>query len=410
MEPLASKDFFEAGLEQFNLAKYGDAIDFFMKGIEIDPNNGFCYLYIGLAYIFQYDLEKARSFIEKAINTELSTRYVHLAKGLRYYYYSNNEWSISKVCSYAYDYFKDAKYGEGIIQGDPLYTYDVILCFYSMTRFEMRFVWDRDKEEIPSYDGIIPLNEALGINNNHAFYYSERGRLYVKDVYYKKSEHFESSYYAEKAIKDFEKALELNPTIAKADFYYNRGLAKAKTTSISRGFFRSEKIDISEAIADIEQAIIMDDSCVQYYEDLAFIYAKQGKESPESYGQAVILYKKAADLTEDEEMKLEYLKAMVTVANLGNIHLDDEYADIEPYVAEQKNNQISGKDIMSSLWGFAKKGMEGLQKNYEKKTAMIEKFKEKYQDYDKEELTQILQNSNSFEEKAAAKKLLMQME
>jgi hypothetical protein len=99
---------------------------------------------------------------------------------------------------------------------------------------------------------------------------------------------------------------------------------------------------------------------------------------------------------------------MVTVAKLGNIHVDEEYADIEPYETEQQNQQITGKEILSGLWGLAKKGMENAQKEYGKKSSKIEEYVEKYQDYDKEQLTEILQTSSVFEKKAAAKRLLQE--
>ena len=86
MESMASKEYFESGIEQFDKAKHGDAIDFFMKGIEADPENGLCNLYAGIAYIYLRDIEKAKPFIEKALKRELPPPYDDLAKGLQYFF------------------------------------------------------------------------------------------------------------------------------------------------------------------------------------------------------------------------------------------------------------------------------------------------------------------------------------
>jgi Cft2 family RNA processing exonuclease len=95
---------------------------------------------------------------------------------------------------------------------------------------------------------------------------------------------------------------------------------------------------------------------------------------------------------------------------LGNIPLDDEYGDIEPYVAEQQNNQITGKEILSGLLGLAKAGMEKMTAENNKKIEKIERLKEHFQNKSTDELRQIIMTSSSFEEIVAAKKLLQEME
>jgi tetratricopeptide (TPR) repeat protein len=220
-----------------------------------------------------------------------------------------------------------------------------------------------------------------------------------------------SHYYIDESLKKFKKVMEMDQTMVDFDFYYYQGLAKAEMPVRIGWFTASKECRTKEAIADIEQAIIMDNSKVHYYSNLAHIYMKQGlQDSDDSFSQAVILYKKASDIVKNEDDKQFLISAMVTAARLGNIHIDEEYADIEPFEAEKQNNQITGKDILSGLWGLAKKGMENVQKEYTNKTAMIEKYKNKYQNYSKQQLAQILQNSNVFEEKAAAKHLLQEKE
>ena len=291
----------------------------------------------------------------------------------------------------------------------PKYTPDVFLFFRALANFDWNIIRYKEKigeEKIGFENSIYKLNDALKINPNHAIYYFEKGRINVDGYYIQPTESkWEFSSRLNHALKDFEKAIEMDPTIANAEFYFHRGRAKFEA-EISRGFFKPVEIDKKGAIADIEKAISMDDSNLIYYGVLARFYTRLGKEASENYNQAIILLKKAAELAKDEEDKQDIIREIVTVAKLGNIHIGEEYANIEPYETEQQNQQITGKEILSGLWGLAKKGMENLQNEYGKKSSKIEEYAEKYQDYDKEQLTQILQTSGVFEEKAAAKRLL----
>ena len=426
MKSMASKEFFESGIEQFDKAKYIDAIDFFTKGIEADPKNGLCYLYAGITHIFLRDTEKARPFIEKALKCELPYPYNNLAEELqRFYYEIHNKHYADKAleCYKQYDEETDEETDDetdeetnfelqyfllgNIYATPPQYTPDVFLFFYGLSSFDERIINNPDKKEMYFGFAIDKLNRALKINPNHAIYYYEKGRINVDGYYIQPSEsQYKSTRYLNDALKDFEKAIEMYPTVANADFYYHRGRAKAEAT-FSRGFFKPIEIDKKGAIADIEQAVSMDDSNAIYCFDLAVLYMELGMESSENYSQAVILFKRAADLVKNEEDKQVCLRSMVTVAKMSNIHVDEEYADIEPYETNQKN---TGKEILSGLWGLAKKGMENVQKEYGKKSSKIEEYAEKYQDYDKEQLTEIIQTSSVFEEKVAAKRLLQEKE
>ena len=403
---MASKEYFEFGIEQFDKAKYIDATDFFLKGIEVDPENGLCYLYAGITHIFLRDTEKAKPFIEKTLKCKLPHPYKDLAKGLQYFYYKiHNEHNINEASSC---FFSGIIGGYDASYEKPKYTPDVFFFFRTLALFDLSIIRHNGEEKMSFENSIYKLNDALKTNPNHAIYYFERGRINVDGYYIQPAESkWEFSSRLNHALKDFEKAIEMDPTVANADFYYHRGRAKAEAT-FSRGFFKPVEIDKNGAIADIEQAVSMDDSNAIYCIDLAVLYMKLGKESSEDYSQAVILFKKAAELVENEEDKQACLRAMVTVAKLGNIHVDEEYADIEPYETGQQDQQITGKEILSGLWGLAKKGMENVQNEYEKKSSKIEKYVEKYQDYDKERLTQILQTSSVFEEKVAAKHLLQE--
>jgi tetratricopeptide (TPR) repeat protein len=409
MKTMASKEFFESGIVQFDKAKYSDAIDFFTKGIEADPENGLCYLYAGITHIFLRDTEKARPFIKKALECKLPPPYDDLAKGLQYFYYEiHNKNYINEASSCFFSGIMGRITNAESIYEKPKYTPDVFYFFRTLARYDWDIIRYEEKngEEKIGFENLINnLNDALKINPNHAIYHYEKGRINVERYYKQKSED-RSTYYLKEALKDFDKAIEMDPTIANAEFYFHRGRAKAEAT-FSRGFFKPLEIDKKGAIADIEQAISMDNSNPIYCFDLAALYMELGKESSENYSQAVILFKKAADLVENEEDKQFCLRSMVTTAKLGNIHVDEEYADIEPYGTNQKN---TGKEILSGLWGLAKKGMENVQNEYGKKSSKIEEYAEKYQDYDKEQLTEIIQTSGIFEEKAAAKRLLQEKE
>jgi hypothetical protein len=97
---------------------------------------------------------------------------------------------------------------------------------------------------------------------------------------------------------------------------------------------------------------------------------------------------------------------MVTMANMGNIHIDEEYADIEPFELEPQSDPLTGKDIVSGVLGLVKSGMEKMSAEYSKKMDKIEQLTERFQNKTDDELRQIIMGNNSLEEKAAAKKLL----
>jgi tetratricopeptide (TPR) repeat protein len=269
MKSVASKEFFEFGIEQFDKAKYGDAIDLFMKGIEADPKNGLCYLYVGITHIFLRDTEKARPFIEKALKFKLPYPYNNLAGGLQCFYYEiHNKHYVGKAlkCYTQYneetDEFIIKFLGGSIYATPPQYTPDVFLFFYELVRFDWSIILHSDGEKMDFRTDT--LANALKINPNHAIYYFERGRINVDGYYIQPAESkWEFSIRLNDALKDFEKAIELDPAIANAAFYFHRGRAKFEA-EISRGFFKPIEIDKKGAIADIEQAISMDDSNVLY--------------------------------------------------------------------------------------------------------------------------------------------------
>jgi tetratricopeptide (TPR) repeat protein len=213
--------------------------------------------------------------------------YDSLAEGIQYFYCDvhnkNNINKAWKLLIIANDRF---------IPHEALqYTPDVFLFFAGLARFEGQNRISSDTESFHKEE------DAIKINPNHVIYYYERGRMGVRTCYPEPEIEYVNERKAnlKKAVKYFEKAIELDPAAADAGFYYYRGRAKFEAP-ISRGFFKPDEYDKAGAIVDIEQAISMDDSKVEYYVDLAFMYFELAQESSENYSQAVILLKKPSIL------------------------------------------------------------------------------------------------------------------
>jgi tetratricopeptide (TPR) repeat protein len=150
MESVASKEYFKFGIEQFDMAKYKDAIDLFLKGIEVDPNDGFCQLYAGITYIFLRDTEKARPFIEKATKLELEPPYGHLLNGIQYFYYEDH---TAANVGKAHKHLKNLAWSK--------YTPEVFLFFYGLADFDYRMYIEEDKDEKKVHYAINYLERAI---------------------------------------------------------------------------------------------------------------------------------------------------------------------------------------------------------------------------------------------------------
>jgi tetratricopeptide (TPR) repeat protein len=120
------------------------------------------------------------------------------------------------------------------------------------------------------YDkAISDFNKAIELNPRYADAYNNRGAAYAKKGEY------------EKAISDYSKAIELNPRYA--DAYYNRGLA----------YYGKGEYD--KAISDFNKAIELNPIDADAYYNRGAVYAKKGE-----YEKAISDYSKAIDLNQKD--------------------------------------------------------------------------------------------------------------
>jgi len=112
---------------------------------------------------------------------------------------------------------------------------------------------------------IKDFDKAIELNPDDAETYYNRGVAYAKLNKY------------EQAIKDYEKAIELNPDDAKA--YYNRGLAYAELNKYE------------QAIEDYDKAIELNPNYAEAYNNRGFAYAKlnEYERAIKDYGKAIEL-------------------------------------------------------------------------------------------------------------------------
>ena len=141
---------------------------------------------------------------------------------------------------FAYDSFKKAEHVEAPGRDIARLSLAEHFFFLGNALYEQK----KFEDSIKKYSISLELNEDAGAYNN-------RGNAYVR-----LGEH-------ERAIKDYDKAIELNPDYAKA--YYNRGLAYA------------EQQKYNEAIKDYNKAIKLNPDYAEVYNNRGIVYAILGE-------------------------------------------------------------------------------------------------------------------------------------
>ena len=180
-----------------------DAIDYYHRAIERDPNNANAYTYRGYAYNRKGEYDNAIGDFNRAIELNPNNANVYTYRGIAYN--------------------RKGEYGKAIgdfnraIKRDPNYAY----------AYAMRGSAYNSKGE---YDKTIgDFSRAIELNPNYAYAYYSRGSAYNSKGEY------------DNAFEDFNRAIERDPNYAYA--YYSRGVAYKR------------KGEYANAIEDLNRAI-----------------------------------------------------------------------------------------------------------------------------------------------------------
>ena len=216
----SAKHYFYKGLRSDRRGEYKDALEFYNKTLEIEPNSPSTYNNRGIVKVKLGDHKAAVTDFNKAI--EINPRYAkaYYNRGLAKMQLGDHEDAVTDFnkaieinsrYAKAYnkrglvkvqlgDYNNAVKDFDKAIEINPLYA----------DAYSNRGLV---KVELGNYeDAVLDFDKAIEINPRYAKAYHNRGIVKVKLGDHKA------------AVTDFNKAIEINPRYAKA--YYNRGLAK----------------------------------------------------------------------------------------------------------------------------------------------------------------------------------------
>jgi tetratricopeptide (TPR) repeat protein len=236
---LSAADWFQKGYNALEVKEYDNAILYYQKAIELNPNFFAAYYSLGIAYKLKGNFDKAIQSYEKAIelNPNFSDAYYNL--GLAY----RSKGDLNKaIRSY-----------EKAIELDP----KDFGSYYNMG-FAYNLNGDFDKA-IQSYEKVIELNpNCFDACYNLGVVYESKGNL-------------------DKAIRFDEQAIELNPSSSEA--YNNLGVAYK-----SKGNF-------DKAIQSYKKAIELNPTFFNAYSNLGVVYESKG-----NLDKAIQLFEKAIEL------------------------------------------------------------------------------------------------------------------
>jgi tetratricopeptide (TPR) repeat protein len=190
-------------------------------------------------------------------------------------------------------------------------------------------LFERDLFEKGDFSGALAaFTQAISLWQNPEFY-RERGMVYIcmKD--------------SEMALKDYTKAIKLNPAVSV--YYFSRGLA----------YLDAARYD--KAIADFTKTIEMDDTIPLHYGKRARAYFLKGEfdKAAADYAEALMLDPTAFHREGNEKLKQEQAEVQAKIRETGgkNIRITvkkregDSVHDMELYGLIDALNGDSGQDF-----------------------------------------------------------------
>ena len=311
---LTAEDWFQKGYNSDEIGEYDNAILYYQKAIEINPDYAFAYINMGLAYGNKSNYDKAIECYQKAIEINPEYAEAYYKMGVAYVDKGNYDKAIEcfqKAIEINPD-DADAYYNMGIIYGWEKCSY-----VKAIEYFQKAIEIDPDDARAyknmglaygnkSNYDKAIEcFQKAIEINPDDADAYKNMGLAYGNKSNY------------DKAIECFQKAIEINPEYAEA--YKNMGLAYV------------DKGNYNKAIECCKKAIEINPNYSSAYNNMGLAYGEKG-----NYNKAIECCKKAIEINPDDADA--YYNMGVAYVDKGNndkaiecyqkaIEINPDYAD-----------------------------------------------------------------------------------
>jgi len=356
----------QLGIQEYDKKNYDQAVKYYQKATEADPELGLAYYNMGLAWYARYNYEEAISTFSKAIEYNANDYYAHYYRGSCWYYKREYDKAIQ-------DYNKSIQLSPD--SADAFY--QRALCWYYKREYD---------KAIQDYDKSIQLSPESA----DAFYQRALCWFYKKE-YDKAIQDYDKSiqlspdsadafyqralcwYYKreyDKAIQDFDKSIQINPF--SADVFYHRGLCwyyKGDYYTAIKDFDKSDELK-----PDLADTFVMRGNCwytLKVYDNALKNYEQALRLSPNNqntiynlglvheqrreYLQAIDYYSRVIQENRQDREALynrglsyfeiqEYQKAEVDFSEA--IRLKQDYADAyynRGFVYEKLNKETEAK-------------------------------------------------------------------
>ena len=216
--------YIDRGSEHYKKGQYDQAIVFYNKAVEINPEYDQAYFGRGLVYQSKKELDLALSDYSKAIEMNPNYSEAYNNRGSIYWNKGNQNQAFS-------DYDK-------AIELNP----------QNAQAYSNRGLAFLDRKEFDK--ALTDYNKSIELNPENSTAFNNRGT-----IFHKKNSH-------DKALSDFSRALEIDPKYDAA--YYNRGLSY------------HSKGELDRAIADYTKAIELNPLYEEAYNNRGSAYNKKG--------------------------------------------------------------------------------------------------------------------------------------
>ena len=272
-EILDAEEYARRGLEAQQQGDFEQAIQYYDKAINLNPNYAIAYFYRGNAYGNKGELDQAIQDFTKAIDLNPNDAKAYNNRGIAYGTKDDFDLAIQDFTkaidldpNYAKAYFyRGIAYSDKGELDQAIQDYDKAIdlnpndakaYFYRGNAYSNKGDFD---QAIQDYDKAIELDPQLAeVYNNRGNAYSDKGDF-------------------DQATQDYDEAIDLNPNDAKA--YNNRGVAY------------SDKGDLDRAIQDYDKAIDLNPNDAKAYNNRGNAYSNKGE-----LDQAIQDFTEAIDL------------------------------------------------------------------------------------------------------------------
>ncbi len=238
-----AKDLFEEGLKYHELGKIDEAIEYYNKALELNPEFDEAYFHRGVAYTNKREYQTAKRDFEKVI--ELDSNRQRKEEARKLLSVLENLEDAQSYCNRGLVYQNKGEHNLAMkdfnkaIELNP----EFIDAYYSRG---MNYCFTNE------YDlAILDFNKTIELSPENTNAYFMRGFAYLNKTEY------------DLAIKDYSKVIELNPEFT--DAYYSRGLAYNK------------KGEYDLAIKDNSKAIELRPGFSDAFYNRGVVYWKKGE-------------------------------------------------------------------------------------------------------------------------------------